>query len=172
MRQMEVHTGMFKVSVFNIVTKCYLGTCVSRPAGQGLVELFKCDPVQSFFSGLSPKDLHPEKAIYTPSILRKVYFSVINVSLTVNTMSFALQFQGRFKLGCVPVLLDSGNHAELHTLPLSLPSDLHLESEVSVYGGIISHQHQLVGNGDFVRITASQHEVRNAKTNIYVNIHV
>ena len=43
-----------------------------RPAGQGLVELFESSPVQEFFSGMTSQDLHPDKAIYKPGILRKV----------------------------------------------------------------------------------------------------
>jgi len=69
---------------FNTVTKSYLG--MSRPTGQGLVELFQCDSVQAFFSGVSPKDLHPEKAIYQPSVLRKVHCRVITVQLTMHTL--------------------------------------------------------------------------------------
>lgn len=85
--QMEVLTGTYMfLKCFNTVTKSYL--CMSRPAGQRLVELFQCDPVQAFFSGVSPKGLHPEKAIYQPSVLRKVHCKVISVQLTVNTITF------------------------------------------------------------------------------------
>lgn len=43
-----------------------------RPAGQGLVQLFFSSPVQSFFNGVAPKELYPEKGIYQPGMLRKV----------------------------------------------------------------------------------------------------
>ena len=43
-----------------------------RPAGQGLVQLFFSSPVQSFFNGVAPKELYPEKGIYQPGTLRKV----------------------------------------------------------------------------------------------------
>ena len=36
------------------------------------MELFQSDPVQAFFNGVTPQDMHPEKAIYKPSVPRKV----------------------------------------------------------------------------------------------------
>ena len=37
-----------------------------RPAGQGLVQLFFSSLVQSFFNGVAPKELYPEKGLYQP----------------------------------------------------------------------------------------------------------
>ena len=55
------------------VCLCSVPACdLSRPAGEGLVEVFDSDPVQEFFSGMTSRELHPEKAIYKPGILRKV----------------------------------------------------------------------------------------------------
>ena len=48
----------------------YVAVCF-RSAGQGLVELFQSDPVQALFNGVTTQDMHPEKAIYKPSVPKR-----------------------------------------------------------------------------------------------------
>ena len=131
------------------------------------MDLFGSDSVQAFFSGMTPKELHPDKAIYQPGMLRKVYNDVIlyfmqnNIyTATCTCISYGLiilQLQkGKCKLGRITLFAEDSVLLQLESLGgFELPSTLSLDDEVFMYGAVVSQQQKLVHNGDFIRITSA-----------------
>ena len=129
------------------------------------MDLFGSDSVQAFFSGMTPKELHPDKAIYQPGMLRKVYNDVIlyfmqnNIytCICISYGSIILQLQkGKCKLGRITLFAEDSVPLQLESLGgFELPTTLSLDDEVSMYGAVVSQQQKLVHNGDFIRITSA-----------------
>lgn len=70
----------------------------------------------------------------------------------------ALQLQGTYMLE--DVLISGEKFKEVvSALALDLPPSLSFTSQVTAYGGVISSWHQLVSNGDFIRITPDNSQV-------------
>ena len=65
-----------------IYVKQFFTQC--RAAGDGLVELFHSDPVQSFFYGATQKELNPNKLMYQPGTLRKVLLTCVVICILKN----------------------------------------------------------------------------------------